>query len=123
AAHSSRAPTASALAPHSFCRPPAPRPGTPPLSLHDALPIYHEAWPAPVHSRCRSMLTVRSIGPRMSSCVPAPRTLPRHRRNSGRSEEHTSELQSREKLVCRLLLEKKKTLHSAAVAADVASAQ
>src|SRR5690606_40769481 len=27
---------------------------------------------------------------------------------SGRSEEHTSELQSREKLVCRLLLEKKK---------------
>src|SRR5690606_41060585 len=26
----------------------------------------------------------------------------------GRSEEHTSELQSREKLVCRLLLEKKK---------------
>src|SRR5690606_40160669 len=26
-----------------------------------------------------------------------------------RSEEHTSELQSREKLVCRLLLEKKKT--------------
>src|SRR5690606_41792464 len=27
----------------------------------------------------------------------------------GRSEEHTSELQSREKLVCRLLLEKKKT--------------
>src|SRR5690606_40584671 len=30
---------------------------------------------------------------------------PRHR--SGRSEEHTSELQSRENLVCRLLLEKK----------------
>src|SRR5690606_1541948 len=27
---------------------------------------------------------------------------------AGRSEEHTSELQSREKLVCRLLLEKKK---------------
>src|SRR5690606_41302122 len=30
-----------------------------------------------------------------------------HRRDSGRSEEHTSELQSRENLVCRLLLEKK----------------
>src|SRR5690606_16253875 len=29
-----------------------------------------------------------------------------------RSEEHTSELQSRENLVCRLLLEKKKTVHS-----------
>src|SRR5690606_41815789 len=28
-----------------------------------------------------------------------------------RSEEHTSELQSRENLVCRLLLEKKKPLH------------
>ena len=30
---------------------------------------------------------------------------------SVRSEEHTSELQSRRNLVCRLLLEKKKTLH------------
>src|SRR3712207_8060931 len=29
-----------------------------------------------------------------------------------RSEEHTSELQSRQYLVCRLLLEKKKTRHS-----------
>src|SRR5690606_40691119 len=29
----------------------------------------------------------------------------------GRSEEHTSELQSRENLVCRLLLEKKKQKH------------
>src|SRR5690606_41383573 len=32
----------------------------------------------------------------------------RNRYCSGRSEEHTSELQSRENLVCRLLLEKKK---------------
>src|SRR5690554_7162268 len=32
------------------------------------------------------------------------------RRRSGRSEEHTSELQSRPHLVCRLLLEKKKRL-------------
>src|SRR5690349_23720734 len=33
----------------------------------------------------------------------------RHRRSAlGRSEEHTSELQSRRDLVCRLLLEKKK---------------
>src|SRR3712207_7607291 len=29
-----------------------------------------------------------------------------------RSEEHTSELQSRQYLVCRLLLEKKKTIHT-----------
>src|SRR3712207_7116142 len=31
--------------------------------------------------------------------------------NAERSEEHTSELQSRQYLVCRLLLEKKKTHH------------
>src|SRR5436309_7616376 len=31
-----------------------------------------------------------------------------HTGDAGRSEEHTSELQSRENLVCRLLLEKKK---------------
>src|SRR5436309_4864671 len=31
-----------------------------------------------------------------------------HERHTARSEEHTSELQSRENLVCRLLLEKKK---------------
>src|SRR5436190_11701041 len=38
-----------------------------------------------------------------------PPELPRgHRRSSGRSEEHTSELQSHSDLVCRLLLEKKK---------------
>src|SRR5690606_42031317 len=35
-----------------------------------------------------------------------PRSAPR-RSTTGRSEEHTSELQSRENLVCRLLLEKK----------------
>src|SRR2546422_7545534 len=34
------------------------------------------------------------------------------RRGSGRSEEHTSELQSRLHLVCRLLLEKKKKNHT-----------
>src|SRR5690606_41689126 len=34
--------------------------------------------------------------------------LPRGVAQLGRSEEHTSELQSRENLVCRLLLEKKK---------------
>src|SRR3712207_7234676 len=32
-------------------------------------------------------------------------------RGAARSEEHTSELQSRQYLVCRLLLEKKKTLY------------
>src|ERR1035437_10818761 len=37
-----------------------------------------------------------------------PRTGPRDQRQLRRSEEHTSELQSRQYLVCRLLLEKKK---------------
>src|SRR3712207_7751131 len=43
--------------------------------------------------------------------------LRRRRRSAGpvavRSEEHTSELQSRQYLVCRLLLEKKKDIHDA----------
>src|SRR3712207_7334249 len=37
----------------------------------------------------------------------------RDRHRQGRSEEHTSELQSRQYLVCRLLLEKKKNISSA----------
>src|SRR2546428_7911322 len=44
---------------------------------------------------------------RCASCIVRIRT-PR------RSEEHTSELQSRSDLVCRLLLEKKKTLQAGA---------
>src|SRR5947209_9128199 len=39
------------------------------------------------------------------------RTWQHNRRVLGRSEEHTSELQSRQYLVCRLLLEKKKKKH------------
>src|SRR3712207_8944186 len=38
-----------------------------------------------------------------------------------RSEEHTSELQSRQYLVCRLLLEKKKTPHSPSLRSPSAS--
>src|SRR3712207_8047588 len=45
---------------------------------------------------------VRRRGPRLHSL--------RRRGRGGRSEEHTSELQSRQYLVCRLLLEKKKTI-------------
>src|SRR5215217_9677713 len=64
------------------------------LSLHDALPI--TAPRPPTSSR--------------------PRHCPGHAASAGpgatlrqpRSEEHTSELQSRQYLVCRLLLEKKK---------------
>src|SRR5436309_8961462 len=45
--------------------------------------------------------------PRRTSFRHRPRRPEGHR--GRRSEEHTSELQSRENLVCRLLLEKKKT--------------
>src|SRR5436305_8023443 len=44
---------------------------------------------------------------RMSTC-PSPSMSPTATGTSTRSEEHTSELQSRPHLVCRLLLEKKK---------------
>src|SRR5207302_9351516 len=61
------------------------------LSLHDALPI----WP-PLRRNVRTART-RDLSDRTASCG-----------WTARSEEHTSELQSRENLVCRLLLEKKK---------------
>src|SRR3712207_8696675 len=48
---------------------------------------------------------VRAAGGRRR--VPPPARVPPDR-EAGRSEEHTSELQSRQYLVCRLLLEKKK---------------
>src|SRR5687767_15681461 len=59
------------------------------LSLHDALPI------SSTPSACRTRETTRTAS---SECPP-----------SARSEEHTSELQSLAYLVCRLLLEKKKS--------------
>src|SRR3712207_7297327 len=82
------------------------------LSLHDALPIFHRlvrsaaaerpsrvaayfhvTYGRPVRCRCNHG-TSGSTG--TSAC------------STSRSEEHTSELQSRQYLVCRLLLEKKK---------------
>src|SRR3712207_8116316 len=82
------------------------------LSLHDALPIC---------PRSRSFATARSC----SGCrSPAPgwRWSPSSSLapvgafagRCPRSEEHTSELQSRQYLVCRLLLEKKKNITSGA---------
>src|SRR5436309_15347339 len=59
------------------------------LSLHDALPICCRARGAPGR-------------PARWPAARAPAS-----RSAARSEEHTSELQSRENLVCRLLLEKK----------------
>src|SRR5690349_22147894 len=50
-----------------------------------------------------------SPAPRISrSCVASVKPAPRSSSEASRSEEHTSELQSRRDLVCRLLLEKKK---------------
>src|SRR3712207_7163893 len=46
--------------------------------------------------------------PRRFSC--GGHADPEHTREDRRSEEHTSELQSRQYLVCRLLLEKKKKI-------------
>src|SRR6266853_1873240 len=66
------------------------------LSLHDALPIFRRAL-RHFHG-CAGPLGIEAQVP--------------HRRRAGRSEEHTSELQSQSKLVCRLLLEKKKKLSS-----------
>src|SRR2546421_7301485 len=67
------------------------------LSLHDALPISRKKR-KPV-AKARSASTCR---------CPRKLTKKDSRTASPRSEEHTSELQSRSDLVCRLLLEKKK---------------
>src|SRR3712207_7170970 len=48
-------------------------------------------------------------------CRPGLGALLSHGGRPGRSEEHTSELQSRQYLVCRLLLEKKKQKTSSTV--------
>src|SRR5687768_18199184 len=83
------------------------------LSLHDALPICRPAGPrrpCPCRGRtrrgrwrggtCGASAAGSSGGRRGWRRPPGP----------GRSEEHTSELQSRLHLVCRLLLEKKKKI-------------
>src|SRR3712207_9131536 len=82
------------------------------LSLHDALPIF--GCSTPCISRTRS-------SPKRRACTSSSTFSTRFRRfaivrtqsirgacAAWRSEEHTSELQSRQYLVCRLLLEKKK---------------
>src|SRR3712207_7574421 len=68
------------------------------LSLHDALPISHPHAAAAPRARARARAPARSRAERAGALAA------RH----ARSEEHTSELQSRQYLVCRLLLEKKK---------------
>src|SRR5215813_15322629 len=67
------------------------------LSLHDALPISPASPAARLRRSKRLTIACSLSGARARSSLP-----------SARSEEHTSELQSRPHLVCRLLLEKKK---------------
>src|SRR5690606_39573671 len=93
------------------------------LSLHDALPIYsalhqikrRRARGAPLNAtECRigaAKLPLRALLQSMFRqervrlhAFAADQAIQLHARQ--RSEEHTSELQSRENLVCRLLLEK-----------------
>src|SRR5206468_10251642 len=84
------------------------------LSLHDALPISAQA------AAMRKARDVHDARQREGAeavarqLVPTPIRIPVRAGAEGRlfgsvrSEEHTSELQSRSDLVCRLLLEKKK---------------
>src|SRR5262249_60160509 len=84
-----------------------------PLSLHDALPICKQGsqFLAPEQEAL-----IREVIERDYLKPPRPpfsRVVEQIRLNGGRvgrSEEHTSELQSLTNLVCRLLLEKKKNI-------------
>src|SRR5438874_6511954 len=79
------------------------------LSLHDALPIW-SGIPSPSKS---PMAIERGLIPPTAKFVADPKEpvpVPRRIETLLRSEEHTSELQSRRDLVCRLLLEKKKKI-------------
>src|SRR3712207_7236529 len=68
------------------------------FSLSSSESIPHSCRQA---STCAAKASLSSTSPTSSSEIPA-------RSRAFRSEEHTSELQSRQYLVCRLLLEKKK---------------
>src|SRR5690606_39531113 len=79
------------------------------LSLRDALPISSAAAAPAAGARAarRRSLPPASPGPPRRRPAPAPQAPGASPCDVPRSEEHTSELQSRENLVCRLLLEKK----------------
>src|SRR3712207_7576445 len=77
------------------------------LSLHDALPICAGSLRAGRRRLSRRRDQVLLLGCRWGRLLRDGRH-PRGEGERQRSEEHTSELQSRQYLVCRLLLEKKK---------------
>src|SRR3712207_8394766 len=78
------------------------------LSLHDALPI-SRPLPEPLRPRAQLLRRVRGRPAlhRAAARGHRQRVHAGQVRGLHRSEEHTSELQSRQYLVCRLLLEKK----------------
>src|SRR5690349_24244543 len=69
------------------------------LSLHDALPIFRAA---------AQVVAGRRVADGVQAIVVPGSARVKRAAEEERSEEHTSELQSRRDLVCRLLLEKKK---------------
>src|SRR5207244_11402285 len=85
------------------------------LSLHDALPIYRQAV---LHDQLtgKKAFPLGDIGPAKAENINSPLSemacmgfeFGYSLDYPDRSEEHTSELQSPDHLVCRLLLEKKK---------------
>src|SRR5256885_8778290 len=78
------------------------------LSLHDALPISHvESLYLAHHGWLQGWLR-KKVGNAFDAADLAQSTFLKVLGAKGRSEEHTSELQSPCNLVCRLLLEKKK---------------
>src|SRR5699024_12325656 len=92
-----------------------------PLSLHDALPIFSAfvklkpgavADEAGIEAHCRKHLGGFQVPKLVRILEEMPMTatgkLRKVELRQQRSEEHTSELQSRFDLVCRLMLEKKK---------------
>src|SRR5690606_42039943 len=93
------------------------------LSLHDALPISASrssvagaasangstpSGPLMAANISATSSELPAIGPACTTVVPELKPWPVSGMRPKRSEEHTSELQSREKLVCRHLLEQKR---------------
>src|SRR5699024_12497536 len=95
--------------PHVVSRKPT-QPEVASLALHDALPIYNGRVKSEVRGYARVAKSEKAA-PETPDETPAEETedTPSEAVSDlERSEEHTSELQSRFDLVCRLLLEKKK---------------
>src|SRR6266511_5396407 len=103
------APVAAQPAEHALRDEAAHRPGAEGRRRRDGAAVGPVPRP-PRHRERRRHRLSRAHLPRPRDQLEDPREDPRRRLRPPRSEEHTSELQSRENLVCRLLLEKKKNI-------------